>query len=373
MSTVNFSRPRLLSHYYIWFEPPGEDGEEVLHFASERRRVKLKGQSFREFQQHVIPLLDGRHTVEEIEGRVAHVFAAEELRAGLNLLAQHSLLEDVGGRAADVAEPPAPQHNFFHELGYDPELMRRRLAEATVTVFGMSGAGAAVALSLAAARVGALRCVDELPVAPADGYFSHVFTPAELGEGRASVVARRVESAAPGVRATAHAEPPQTDEDVLALIQGSDFVINCLDAGQSSLAYKLNRACLAARVRWTSCALSGSEVVVGPTVHPFETACYLCYKMRAVSCANNPEDAFSFESFLDQRKQDDSGSRENLAFSAGLAANLVALEAVKELTGVVPASAEGRIVVLDLLTLNTTKHVVLRKPWCPACFTQEQP
>lgn len=372
MPTVNFSRPRLLSHYYIWFEPPGDDGEEVLHFASERRRVKLKGQSFREFQQLVIPLLDGRHTLEEIEGRVAHVFAAEDLHAGLNLLAEHSLLEDAGRRPDDAPEPPAPQHNFFHEVGYDPELARQRLAAATVTIFGLGGAGAALALALAAARVGTIRCVDDQRVAPADGYFSHVFTPEEVGEARASVVARRLERGAPGVRVSEHAAAPQTDEDVLALIQGSDFVVNCLDAGQSSLAYKLNRACLAAGVRWTSCALSGTEVVVGPTVHPYDTPCYLCYKMRAVACDNNPEDAFSFESFLDQRKQDDSGTRENLAFSAGLAANLAALEAVKELTGVVPASAEGRIVVLDLLTLQMAKHVILRKPWCPACFDENR-
>jgi len=370
MSTVNFSRPRLLSHYYIWFEPPGEDGEEALHFASERRRVKLKGHSFREFQQLVIPLLDGRHTVEEIEGHVAHVFAAEDLHAGLRLLADHSLLEDADGRAAEVAEQPAPQHNFFHELGYDPEEMRRLLSNATVTVFGMGGAGASVALALAAARVGGLRCFDDSPASPADAYFSPAFSPADAGEGRASAVARRVAESSTGVRVSAHARTPQTDEDVLAIIEGSDFVINCLDAGQSSLAYKLNRACLTANVRWTSCALAGSEVVVGPTVHPFETACYLCYKMRAVACAANPEDAFSFESFLDQRKRDDGATRENLTFSAGLAANLVALEAVKEITGFVAPSAEGRVVVLDLLTLNLTRHVVLRKPWCPACFKQ---
>ena len=92
--------------------------------------------------------------------------------------------------------------------------------------------------------------------------------------------------------------------------------------------------------------------------------------MRAVACAGNPEDAFAFESFLDQRKRDDGGSRENLTFSAGLAANLVALEAVKQITGFVPTSAEGKVFVLDLLSLNMTKHVVLRKPWCPACFKQ---
>jgi adenylyltransferase/sulfurtransferase len=232
----------------------------------------------------------------------------------------------------------------------------------------MSGAGATAALSLAAARVGTLRCVDALPVAPADHYLSHVFAPSDVGQGRAQLVAQKIKTAAPQVSASAHAEPLQTDDEVVAAIEGSDFVINCLDAGQSSLIYKLNRACLKTGTRWTSCALSGVEVILGPTIHPFETPCYLCYKMRSVACAANPEDEFAFESFLDGRKQDDSGRRESLVFGANIAANLVSLEAIKEVSGVLTGNAVGKIVVFDLLELTSTRHVVLRKPWCPACF-----
>jgi bacteriocin biosynthesis cyclodehydratase domain-containing protein len=90
--------------------------------------------------------------------------------------------------------------------------------------------------------------------------------------------------------------------------------------------------------------------------------------MRSVACAANPEDEFAFESFLDRRKQDDSGRRENLVFGANIAANLVSLEALKELSGMIQANAVGRIIVFDLLELTATKHFVLRKPWCPACF-----
>jgi bacteriocin biosynthesis cyclodehydratase domain-containing protein len=90
--------------------------------------------------------------------------------------------------------------------------------------------------------------------------------------------------------------------------------------------------------------------------------------MRAVACAGNPEDEFAFERVLDKRKRDDSGKRENLASGAGIAANLASLEAIKYLSGVLPPSALGRLVVLDLLDLSCTRHAVLRKPWCPACF-----
>lgn len=370
MATVKFQKPRLPSNIYVWSEPPDDDGDEVLYFVSESKRVKLKGHSFREFQKLVVPLLDGRHTLAEIEARVADTFAPQDLEDGLSLLAAHNLLEDDARQetSADLSQQLTPQLNFFHEIGLHSGETQERLARSTVTLVGMGGAGSAAAVALAAARVGHVRCVDQSPASEADGYLSPFFSPADVGEPRAQVVAGRIKASAPQVNVSAHTSALQTDEDVAAVIEGSDFVVNCLDAGQSSLIYKLNRACLKTGTRWTSCALSGVEVVVGPTVYPFETACYLCYKMRSVACAANPEDEFAFESFLDRRKQDDSGRRESLVFGANVAANLVALEALKEVSGALRATTAGRIVVFNLLELTSTKHFVLRKPWCPACF-----
>src|SRR5690242_3702597 len=87
-------KPRLPTHYYIRFEPPDSSGDEALMISSERRRIKIKGHSFREFLEHVVPLLDGRHTIEEIRAQVSGVFAPQDLDASLDVLAAHNLLED---------------------------------------------------------------------------------------------------------------------------------------------------------------------------------------------------------------------------------------------------------------------------------------
>lgn len=373
MPTHKFNRPRLPTHYYIWFEPPDRSGDEVLRFASSRKRIKLKGHSFREFQQLVIPLLDGRHTLPEIEAKVAEVFAPEDLSAGLQLLAEHHLLQDTGGDSpeADAATRLTPQLNFFHEIDLNGDEMQASLRQSVVTVLGMGGPGAGVARALAAAGVGEVRCVDALPVSDTDVYLSPMFSVADIGELRTAIVARKIAEATPEVKITANTTTPESDEDVFALIEGSNFVVNCLNQGQSSLIYKLNRACLKAKINWTSGVSAGTEVVIGPTVVPFETACYLCYKMRTVACAGNPEDEFAFESFLDRRKQDDSAQNESLVFGVGLAANLLSLETMKALSGQLSPSTIGKIVVFDLLNLNSSKHVVLRMPSCPACFKSE--
>jgi bacteriocin biosynthesis cyclodehydratase domain-containing protein len=364
VTAPKFTKPRLPSHYYVWSDPPDSAGDESLHFVSERRKIKLKGHSFREFERRVIPLLDGEHTLEDIGRNVEDVFALEDLVAGLDLLSSQNLLEDGPQPESQLT----PQFNFFHEIGLDSSETQELLRNAKLTVFGLSGAGAGIVESLAATGVGTIRCIDNRSVSGADVYLSSSFKASDVGSTRSHVIERNLAERSPVTKLEIILEDLTSDDAVVNAIEGSDFVVVCLDIGQSSLIYKVNRACLKLGIRWTSCTLSGNEVIVGPTVHPYSTPCYLCYKMRTVACAGNPEDAFAFEKILDRRKEDDSSNRENLVFGAGIAANMLALEALRELIGIGPVPTQGKIVIFDLLDMSTSKHVVLRKPWCPACY-----
>jgi molybdopterin-synthase adenylyltransferase len=368
MRVFKLQKPRLPTHYYVRFEPPGASGDEALIISSERRRIKLKGHSFREFMQHVVPLLDGTHTIEDIRTQVSTVFAPEDLDASLELLASHNILEDAATDRAE-AQPTDLQHqwNFFHELGIDPREAGKRLATATVAVFGMGALGASAATSLAASGLGHIRCIDHLAVSSADPRLNPLFQSDDVGRPRADVVSNRIREINSATQTAVHSVLPDSDDAVLRLIQGADFVICCADPALSNLFYRINRACLKARIRWTSGSVSGFEGIVGPTVTPYETACYLCYQMRSVACSENPEEEFAFLRFLDVRKADDSGTRENLIFGTGIIGHLLGLEAFRAVVGI-SAPAAGRIIVHDLIEMTSHKHVVLRKPWCPACF-----
>lgn len=369
MPGSHFHKPRIPSNYYVWSEPPDSAGEESLHFVSERRSIKLKGRAFADFERRVIPLLDGRHTLEEIGREVGDVFRSGDLEAALELLAGQNLLEEgesIPGDGEEVSRL-TPQLNFFHELGLNPAQAQEWLRNASVTIFGMTGAGPTLADSLANSGIGHIRCVDSQSVSPTDLYLSSSFGKSDLGCPRAAAVERRLAARHPGTTVQTVTADLSSDEGVASAVAGSDYIASCLDAGQSSLIYKLNRVCLETGVGWTSCALAGAEVIVGPTIYPRVTPCYLCYKMRVVACAGNPEDAFAFEKLLDQRKQDDSCRRENLAAGAAIAGNFLALEIVRGLVGISPVTA-GKIIIFSLLDLSSTKHIVLRKPWCPACF-----
>ncbi|HYL37828.1 MAG TPA: TOMM precursor leader peptide-binding protein [Bryobacteraceae bacterium] len=313
-------RPRLVANYYVRLEPGPAGGEDALVFTSGRREIRLAGKSFTEFLARVVPLLDGRRTLGEIQEAVAATFSAADLARALALLEEQRLLEDA---ALDILDDETrarlgPQLHWLHEMGFQAQAVQQKLRESAVAVVGTSCLGAHAAASLEAAGLGMVQRV------------------------------------------------PAGHSDIRSALQGVHFVVAAVDAGLSSVLYQVNRACLDLRIPWTSAMLSAHEGLFGPTVFPGRTPCYLCYKMRAVACANDPGAAFAFEQFLDQRKHDDSARRENLPFFDGMLGHLLGLEALKVLSGLEP-SAPGSLLVIDFLTMETSRHVVLRKPGCPAC------
>jgi adenylyltransferase/sulfurtransferase len=355
----------------VYSDPPDKNGDEMLHFVSGHRRVRLRGHSFRDFVQRVTPLLDGTRTVEQVQDEVGDQFAPADLYACLEMLGSHGLLEDAGLSEvpAELSDSLVPQMNAFHDMSNEPGELQRRLLASRATVFGVGGLGASCALGLAAAGLGSVDCVDSGHVSAADTYFSPVFDSAAIGSPRTDALGRRIETANPLTCYRSYSEPLTSEDDVRRIVEGSHFVINCLDDGEIALAYKMNRVCLSLGVAFTSVQASGVEVILGPTVDPHKTACFLCYKMRSVACSDNPEAEFAFQSFLDRRRQDDSARRANLSFGVNIAAQLAGMEALKALTSLPSTTARGRLYVLNLLTMAMQTHVVLRKPWCPACFS----
>jgi molybdopterin-synthase adenylyltransferase len=372
MMSLPLDVPLLLaSHYYVVWTAGDSSGEEELAFVSSRRRITINGKGLQAVCQRLLPLLDGTRTANELMDGASTGFSPEELKQCITFLASHNLLTPER-RMRPTRQPSndrlVPQLSFFQELDISPEEAQRSLREATVAVLGLGGAGAYAALALAACRVGRVHCVDDGVVNEADLYLAPVLAGAEIGRSRAAAAQQRLKQLQADITVSASNDDLAADQSVQAAISGCDFVICSVDKGRSGTLYKVNRACLREGIPWTSCSLEGIEAVLGPTVLPGSTACYLCYKMRAIACSDRPRTELSFERMLETRNHDDSVRRENLTFAAGLLGNLAALEAFKVLTGVGACAAAGGIVVLDLVRGGWQNHTVLRKPWCPSCF-----
>jgi molybdopterin-synthase adenylyltransferase len=362
-------KPLLSRHHRVRFEPANEEGEEGLVFTCEARRVVIRGRSLREFLEIVVPLLDGRHTLDEIKDQLAEVVDPPDLVGTLTLLQQNRIVQDVayGALPSDVYERLGPELSYLDEVGLDHALVVDRLAGARVAVVGVGGLGAVAATALAAAGAGHLRCVDSSAVSAADPYLTQLYGLDDVGRSRAEVTRDKIRAVSPATSVEVRPEPLVSDEDVANAVEGADFVLGCVDPGLASITYKLNRACLEQRTPWCSATVSAFDGIVGPTVIPYETACYLCYQGRVVACQDDPVDALADLRHQDESKTDTSPYRENLAFGAGIVGNLLALQAFQALTGTRPSTV-GRILAVEFMTSTMSQHVVLRKPWCPACF-----
>ena len=367
MCAFPLQRPLLPSHYRVLLDPPDDQGNETLTFISVNRRVKLRGHAFREFRKLVLPVLDGRHTLADIASACAEEFTEPDLEAALGLLAAQGLLRDAALDPDGDDRARLPQWNQWHDLGVEPASVQARLTAATVAIVGLAGSGAVAAQALAAAGVGTLRLIDSDMLHEADPYLAPVYAGAGMKVARAVALRERLKTQRRDVAVQAIAEPLPDDDAVAAALQGASFVACFLDGGRSALAYKLNRACLRLQLPWLAAGSAATEAWVGPLMRPPATACYLCFRMRLVAASENPEDEYALASHLDRLRRDDTASHESLVFGEGIAGQLAALEVTKALCEMPAPAAAGHLLVFDLIALTSTRHKVLRKPWCPAC------
>jgi molybdopterin-synthase adenylyltransferase len=367
-----FQNPLLPDCFLTWTEPPDESGDELMRIVSWRRSVTLKGHSFREFSRLVVPQLDGKTGMDEICASVSDQFDRPDLEAAIDMLGAQGIVVESTPGEADLPGRLHPQLAWLGEAAPEGRAAQRRLTSAYVVLFGAGGPGASAARVLAASGVGRLLIVDPVEVGPADPYFSPLLRATDQGRSRAGVLAASLAEGAPEVKIVAHGARPETVADVAGLIDGADLVLCCLDGGELNLTLKLNRACRESGKRWLAGSMEGTELVIGPGFSGADDGpCYMCWRMREVACAANPQARFALEKRLDKLRQDLSGRRENLAGSADIVGAMMASEAISVLTGAGEPSLDGRFLVMEIPGLRQEKHNVLRKPGCPVCGLDE--
>ena len=270
----------------------------MLRIVSSRRSLKLKGSLFREFNRRLRPLLDGKHTMDEVYRRRPPISSAPTIcRARWRCWrgkAWWSRAPALTSRRR-CADRLMPQLNYFHEMTDGGRDLQLRLASAQVAVLGLGGAGAMTAHRACRGR----RRQAGLPRRRRADALGCLFL-ADLRQEEVGGKARRTAEgacadSAPQVEATALAGRSTARMISGARSKDADFVVSCLDEGMLNLAYKLNKVCLSHRMPWMCVALEGAEIVVGPAFHPPHGPCYMCYRMRAVACAGNPEATFAVE------------------------------------------------------------------------------
>jgi bacteriocin biosynthesis cyclodehydratase domain-containing protein len=127
----------------------------------------------------------------------------------------------------------------------------------------------------------------------------------------------------------------------------------------------VNTACVREQVPFLPVVLLGWEGHIGPAYFPQLTACYHCYDLRVKSNLSHYQQYLLYEEACRRRPGEQPFGR--LATFPDTLAGLASTEVTKIITSCYPPATYGRLVVIDLLMLETEVHDVVKVPRCPTC------
>lgn len=334
--------------------------------------LRLRGKDVGRIAEWLRVRLNGQHTFEDLI-RQADEFSSEEIAALLATMLQHGIVENAGdASSSSLSEPEMRRYEaeqtFFSHFSQNPSAYLDALKQAHIVIVGAGAVGARAALCLALAGVGRITAVDEALVTQELAAASDFYSQVEVGRLRSETVADRLRQVNPFVTARSSATPLRCADDVRANAADASLLLLCQEEPAASILEWTNEACLEQNLAWTSARIEDFLGIVGPSVVPFQTACYKCYDLRRKSNldAEDFEETLAWEKLINRKGA--------LDFSTGLLppfatllGSAAAIEALKIVTGFEKPTAFNAVWEIDFLTLKATVRPLLRLPRCPAC------
>ena len=306
-------------------------------------RMQLRGAEFSFTLQHPLfietfqsiqSLLDGHRTVDEILSSRDPKYLPTTITFLLKILRANGVLQE------GVVSPPPPLTQesllendslvqFFSHYVLDPVGTLAQLHQARVALIGSDSIKSRIQQGLLSMGFGSLSEVEGLS------------------------------------KKTAY-DSSQLQKEVVDQLEGVDFLIACQDTTDHRFFQAMNSACLETKTRWMHVSISGTKGIMGPTIIPEQSACYVCYDKRMAS------NATELHSYLAYQKQN--GISKNEGFLGPLWSTLaeqVALEMARIISSFAPPKTIGRLYEFEATTPAAEGHEVLRLPRCPACNLKE--
>jgi molybdopterin-synthase adenylyltransferase len=239
------------------------------------------------------------------------------------------------------------RHILLAEFGVEAQ---EKLLAASVLVIGAGGLGSPAALYLAAAGIGTLTLADGDAVDLTNLQRQILHTTHSVGKAKVESGRTALAQVNPEVRVVAVSRRLAGDE-LERLVAASDAVLDCSDNFETR--HALNRAC----VRYRRPLVSGAAVRFDGQVTVFDlrhdaSPCYNCLF---------PEDAE-----LEEMRCAVMGV---FAPLTGIVGTIQAAETLKLVAGI-GATLEGRLLIVDALSMEIRSVKLARDPGCAVCATR---
>ncbi|MGH8573984.1 MAG: TOMM precursor leader peptide-binding protein, partial [Gammaproteobacteria bacterium] len=216
------------------------------------------------------------------------------------------------------------------------------LADRKVTVVSDAGLGDAVLADLRAAGVGEVR-----PFSAGD----HAGT-----NGAAPV--------------SGHHSPALPDEQTLSnCFDGASAVVLAWSTFSPTLFQRVNGLSLEHGVPWLLGYVDGSEVIIGPSVLPGESGCYLEYEVQAEASIQQRD---AYHLYREERSQASTARGMVISPYARVLSGFLSVVLLRMLTGAEVPTLE-RVIRVDFERFTVDYQRFLRLPRCPACAVNRAP
>jgi molybdopterin-synthase adenylyltransferase len=354
------------AHYRV---APGLDviklTDNKVLFRGDAVQVVLEGGSTSFFLDRILPLLNGKFSLSEIIDRIPEV--------GEGDLGHH--LQDLvdAGVLLRVDPNNIDRHRLLHPLSSLLGLAHRSaeeadeiLARARIAIFGLEGPGASLAAMLSQLNIGELFLADPYPCLPGNLVLMPPMDPAVVGRPRHEVVRWQLLSGGSNCVVHLVGNEKLTEADVALAAEQCDILVAAFDRGFASINHWINRASLSQGKPAIFAEFDARSATLGPLVIPGMTACYMCYRMRALACADDFGLAEACERHLEQQEPRLHERPVLPSLSYWVAAGFCN-EILKHLLGLSADTMAGRLITFSAIDMRTDSHAVLEQPLCPEC------
>jgi molybdopterin-synthase adenylyltransferase len=251
----------------------------------------------------------------------------------------------------------------FASLDRSAEYFQRRLLDAHVVVLGAGGLGSTVLMNLAGLGVGRLTLLDHDVVEPRNFARQFLYCDADVGAPKVERAAAWLLAFNPALRVRTVSRRVSGPTDVAPLLEDADLLVTGIDRPNEADLW-VNEACLAAGVPYVRGAMLPTRVVYW-SVDPGRSACYSCaLRADVAESAVGPGTASVARRLAPALPTVNRG----IGPVASLVGSLVAMEALRYLTGFGPPVAAGQFRVVDFRGGATeTEQRWPQDPDCTAC------
>jgi ribosomal protein S12 methylthiotransferase accessory factor len=322
---------------------------------------RLHGRDVALFIDRVTPLLLGGSEREAIAASLGEYDAASVFRL-LDQLEGFGVIEsaDAGG---DRWSGQTSFLEMFAPGGGAASALRLRAAR--VLLVGLEPWGINAAIELATAGVGQLDIADDGRVTAYDLPLVRGLREEDVGQPRATALQRVLARDAPWTACSF--APIEVDAQRALVMSRSDYDLIIVAAADDEYLVNYAVASFAQRhaLRSMSATINGVEALVGPIVIP-GTPCWNCTRLRLLANSAFLETDHELQEALLQ-KRPSPRARALLAPMPSLVGSAIVVDAIALISGYSPARLIGRLLVINLRSLETTLHTIVPMPWCAVC------